>query len=107
MPTLADVFERHVPFIPKRDVLQFEFWKLPSRLLPLHGRETILKPLLGVGIHDVPQMTVRYQDVLPAVEIDVHEHRRPRPAARVDAGVLSGFLEGAVAAIDEERGALL
>ena len=106
-PHRADVLERHVAAIAKRDVLERERRELPFDFLPGHVVQSILQPLLHVGIHDVPQMSVGDQDVLPAVEIDVHEDRAPRPATRLHTGGRGHFGEGAVTTIEKKRIALL
>jgi hypothetical protein len=52
-------------------------------------------------------VAVRDEDVLPSVEVHVHEHGRPRPPARLNAGVERRLAERTVAAIDEEGVPLL
>ena len=56
-----------------------------------------------VAVVDVVHVAVRDEQVLPAVEVDIHEDRRPRPAGRRDAGEAGDLCVGAVAAVPVER----
>ncbi len=73
---------------------------------PRDGAQLVLEPLLGIGIHDVPGVAGPNQDVLPAIQVHVHEHGGPRPAAGLHPGVLRHLLKGAVPAIAEQGIAL-
>jgi len=106
-PCLTLVLERQVSAIPKRNVLETQGGELPSCSAPRDVGQPVLQAFLCVGIHDVPEMPVGDENVLPAVEIDVHEHRRPRPPGRLHSGILRDLGERAVAAIEKERVALL
>ena len=77
LPRGTDRLKGAVAAIPERDVPDLERGELPAQPLPLHRIQVVLEPLEHIGIHDVPEMAIRDQDVLPAVEIDVEEHRAP------------------------------
>ena len=106
-PAGTGVLECQVTPIAERDVPERELRELPAQALPRHIGEPVLQPLLGVRIHDVPEMPVRDEDVLPPVQIDVEEHGGPRPSARLHPRIQRRLGERAVAAIEKERVPLL
>ena len=106
-PRAARQLERQVAAISERHVAQRQRRELPPKPTPRDLVEPILQSLLHIGVHDVPQMPVRDQDVLPAVEVHVEEHRAPRPSARLHAGRHPHLGEGAVPTIHEQHVPLL
>ena len=106
-PPCAHVLEGQVTAVSKRDVLEVKRRKLPAHSPPVSVIRLVLQPLVRIGIHDVPQVAVRDEDVLPSVQIDVEEHRGPRPSTCLNAGIQRELGEGSVPAIDEQRIPLL
>ena len=105
-PPAAGILEREITAVAIRHVLEGQPWKQPPHALVVHRGEPVLQPFLHVGVHDVPQVAVGHENILPAVEIDVHEHRAPRPTTGLHPRRLRDLREGAIAAIEEERVAL-
>src|SRR5687767_4823997 len=106
-PGLAGVFKSSASDVAICDVPELQRRELPPQSLPGHAAQTTLETLMRVRIHDVPQVPVGDQDVLPAIEIDVHHHGGPRPAACLNAGSQSRLRERSISAVQEERVTLL
>ena len=102
-PRETCVLKREVAAIAVGHVLERQLRKLPAQPPPIEAVQSVLESLLDVGVHDVPEMPVGHEDVLPAVEIHVEEHRAPRPPARRHARVLRGLGERPITTIDVQR----
>ena len=105
-PLCTRVLKREVTTIAKRHVFQLERGKFPAPPLIRHAVEAVLQTLLHVRIHDVPLVTVRDKNILPAIEIDIHEQCAPRPTAGAYSRGIGHFGKRAIAAINEKRIAL-
>ena len=80
--------------------------------LQLGGRQLLRfldghDPVFAVDVHRVKAEPVGDQDILEAVEIDVHEGRRPRPVARLEPGVVGHLQPGAVTPRHQQRVAVV
>src|SRR5262249_29711471 len=95
IPRATHVDERVIAAISEGHVPERQLWIEPTLALPRRwAQEMALQSLLRVGIHHVPQMPVPDEQILPSVEIDVHEERRPRPSTRLHTGILANLGEG-------------
>ena len=105
-PARSGVLEGQVTAIAEGAIGQRQRGELPSLPLPRHIGEPVLQPLLGVGVHHVPRVPGRDQEVLPPIEVHVQEQRAPRPSAGLDPREFGELREAAIAAIEEQGVAL-
>ena len=106
MPGFARVLERQVPAIAERDIGKRQGRIFEQHVAPVDDSQLRPETVLGVAVHDVADVTRADEDVLPAVQVDVHEQRGPRPPRPAYARVAGHLGEGAVAAVQLERVAL-
>ena len=105
-PGAAHVLEGEVAAVAERHVRQRQRRELEQHAMPVDLVEPVAQPVLGVAIHDVPQVAGADEDVFPPVEVHVEEQRGPGPPRGAHPGEARDLLERAVAPVQLQGVAL-